>query len=512
MPDASGANGADAGGRRRERPVRPGQSEAPSVTDGRTSASTGREESAASLARTIARGERSSLEVVDSTFERIAAVQERLNPFCFVYEEEARALARKADDAVAAGAPLPPLHGVPVAIKDFTPLAGKRTTRGSYALEHWVPDEDPVIVRRLRAAGAIVVARTTTPEFAFSSFTESPLWGITRNPWDPTRTPGGSSGGSAVAVATGCVPLAEGTDMGGSVRIPAALCGVVGMKPSLGRIPMDILPTAFDSISHFGPLARTVEDAALFLSVTQGAHDADIRSLGDSPDYRDLRPDSLQGKRIALSVDLGFYAVDADVEANTRAAAGALEGLGARVEEVHLDWSRRVVDAWFAYWGVFLAASFGDLREAHAARMDPEVLRLMAEGDRMGAVAFKRLETVFTEQWKGLAAVFERFDALVCPTMALPAPKVGKDDSDFDWEDESGRLHGLDMTCPFNNVAPCPALSVPSGFTRDGLPTGLQIVGRRHDDRGVLEIGAALEPLIGWPAWHPPWESPEARR
>ena len=468
------------------------------------SASTACEETAAEVARQIARGERSSLEVVDAAFERIAAVQETLNPFCFLYEEEARDLAREADAAVAAGAVLPPLHGVPVAIKDFTPLAGKRTTRGSYAFEHWVPDSDPVIVRRLRAAGAIIVARTTTPEFAFSSFTESPLWGITRNPWNPALTPGGSSGGSAVAVATGCVPFAEGTDMGGSVRIPAALCGVVGLKPSLGRIPMDILPTAFDSISHFGPLARTVEDAALFLSVAQGAHDADIRSLGDSPDYANLRPDSLVGKRIALSVDLGFYAVDCEVEANIRTAADMLGELGAQVEEIDLGWSRRVVDAWFAYWGVFLAASFGDLREEHESRMDPDVLRLMADGDRMSAVEFKRLEFVFTEQWKELAAAFEVFDALICPTMALPAPAVGRDDSDFGWDDEFGRLHGLDMTCPFNNVAPCPALSVPSGFTRDGLPTGLQIVGRRHDDRGVLEIGAALEPLIGWPEWRPP--------
>ena len=474
------------------------------MTDGRKSVSTACEETAAEVARQIARGERSSLEVVDAAFERIAAVQETLNPFCFLYEEEARNLAREADAMVAAGAVLPPLHGVPVAIKDFTPLAGKRTTRGSYAFEHWVPDSDPVIVQRLRAAGAIIVARTTTPEFAFSSFTESPLWGITRNPWNPARTPGGSSGGSAVAVSTGCVPFAEGTDMGGSVRIPAALCGVVGLKPSLGRIPMDILPTAFDSISHFGPLARTVEDAALFLSVTQGAHDADIRSLGDSPDYRDLQPDSLEGRRIALSTDLGFYAVDREVEANTRAAADMLGELGGQVEEIDLGWSRRVVDAWFACWGVFLAASFGSLREEHESRMDPDVLRLMAEGDRMSAVEFKRLEFVFTEQWQELAAAFERFDALICPTMALPAPDVGRDDSDFDWEDASGRYHGLDMTCPFNNVAPCPALSVPSGFTRDGLPTGLQIVGRRHDDRGVLEIGAALEPLIGWPKWRPP--------
>ena len=471
---------------------------------GREAVSSPLDKTASALARSIARGERSSLEVVECACERIARVQERLNPFCFVYDEEARRLARAADARTASGVPLPPLHGVPIAIKDFTPLAGKRTTRGSCALEHWIPEEDPIIVKRLRAAGAIIVARTTTPEFAFSSFTESPLWGITRNPWNPERSPGGSSGGSAVAVATGCVPLAEGTDMGGSVRIPAALCGVVGLKPSLGRIPMDILPTAFDSISHFGPLARTVEDTALFLSVTQGPDDSDIRSLGDSPDLSDLRPDSLEGRRIALSVDLGFYAVDSEVEANTRRAADMLSELGARVSEVRLGWDRRVADAWFACWGVFLSASFGDLREEHASRMDPAVLRLMADGDCMDAVAFKRLEVVFTEQWRELAAVFRDHDALVCPTMALPAPGVGREDSEFGWDDASGRFHGLDMTSPFNNVAACPALSVPSGFTRNGLPTGLQIVGHRFDDRGVLEIGAALEPLVGWPQWRPP--------
>ncbi len=280
---------------------------------------------AVELARRIAERELSPVEVMDSTLARIDAVQPVLNAFCFVFPEEARAAARAAEQAVMAGKPLGPLHGVPIAIKDFTPTKGKITTRGSYAFEHWVPDRDALIVRRLRAAGAIMVGKTTTPEFAYSSFTESPLWGITRNPWDPGRTPGGSSGGSGAAVASGCVPLAEGTDMGGSVRIPAAFCGLVGLKPSLGRIPMDILPTVFDSISHFGPLARTVADAALFLRVAQGPDDCDIQSLVPALEVPVPPPGKVEGLRLALSLDLGFYAVDPEVAANTRAAAEALD-------------------------------------------------------------------------------------------------------------------------------------------------------------------------------------------
>ena len=215
-------------------------------------------------------------------------------------------LAREAERAVARGDDVGPLHGVPIAIKDLTPTKGKRTTMGSYAFEHFVPEESALIVERLLGAGAIMVGKTTTPEFAYSSFTESPLWGVTRNPWDTDRTPGGSSGGSGAAVASGCVPLAEGTDMGGSVRIPAAWCGVVGLKPSYGRIPLDFLPTQFDTIHHFGPLARTVEDARLFLSVAEGPDERDIMSAVAAARPLGARStDPVEGLRLALDVDLG---------------------------------------------------------------------------------------------------------------------------------------------------------------------------------------------------------------
>lgn len=283
--------------------------------------------------------------------------------------------------------------------------------------------------------------------------------------------------------------------MGGSVRIPASFCGVTGLKPALGRIPMDILPTVFDSISHFGPLARTVDDAALFLRVTQGADDRDIQSLAGI-DIPVPVPRGVRDLRFALSVDLGYYRLDPEVAQIVRQAASALRGAGAFVDEVQLPWTRAINDAWGRYWGVFLAACFGDLIAEHRALLDPRVVELIERGFATGAVEFKRLEQVRTKQWQGLAAIFRDHDALICPTMARPAPSVDLSDADFDRTDHDGRYDGLDMTCPFNFVPQCPALSVPVGITSDGLPVGLQIVGRRFDDVSVLRIGATLEDLI----------------
>ncbi len=459
---------------------------------------------ATELVRLVRARELSPVELVENSLERIDEVNGTLNCFCFVYPDEAIEAARAAERAVSAGSPLGPLHGLPIAIKDITPTKGKRTTMGSYAFEHHVPDESALLVDTLLDAGAIMVGKTTTPEFAYSSFTRSPLWGITRNPWNPERTPGGSSGGSGAAVASGCVPLAEGTDMGGSVRIPASFCGIVGLKPSFGRIPLDFLPTQFDTIHHFGPLARTIADARLFLDVAQGPDDRDIMSLAPALDLSGQPDSSAKGLRLALDVDLGCYAVDADVETTVRSAAGALADAGAEVEEVDLGWTGDLADAWLAHWGVYLAAIFGDALEEFRDRMDPSVVSLMDAGLAMSAVDFKRLEFVRTDGWKKLRPILERYDALLCPTMAHPAPPADADEGEYYQRSTDGRYHGLDMTAQFNFVSQCPALSVPAGFTDAGLPVGLQIVARRYCDDLALGIGAALERVRPWARARPP--------
>jgi len=459
--------------------------------------------SATALARMIRRRELSCEALLSASLARIEQVQPALNPFAFVFAEAALAAARAADAAVRRGAPLGPLHGLPVAFKDFTPTAGHITTRGSACFEGDVAESDPVIVRRFKAAGAILIGKTTTPEFAHSSFTRSPLWGHTRNPWDARKTCGGSSGGAAVAVTTGCVALAEGTDMGGSVRIPAALSGCVGLKPSLGRIPMDILPSCFDDHAHFGPLARTVEDAALFLRVAEGPDEADINSQPAPMPLPDRLDGDLRGLRLALCTDLGFYAVNAEVEANLLATARVLAEAGAVIEEVELDWGPELVEAWLDWWGAFQAASFARLLPEWRERMDPELVALIEAGQRLSALDLLRIDQLRSRQWRSLAAIFARCDALLCPTTALPAPPIEARDSDFELLDDAGRLHGLDMTCPFNLLGQCPALSLPSGHTAAGLPTAIQIVGRRFDDPTALRIGAAIEQGRPWRHWTP---------
>jgi Asp-tRNA(Asn)/Glu-tRNA(Gln) amidotransferase A subunit family amidase len=459
---------------------------------------------AVELARLIRARELSPVDVVGNSLERIAEVNPALNCFCFVYPDEALELARKAERAVQAGNELGPLHGVPIAIKDLTPTAGKRTTLGSYAYEHWVPEESAVIVEKLLGAGAIMVGKTTTPEFAYSSFTDSPLWGITRNPWDVSRSPGGSSGGSGAAVASGCVPLAEGSDMGGSVRIPASWSGVVGLKPSFGRIPLDILPTQFDTIQHFGPLARTVDDARLFLSAAQGPDDRDIMSLAPALDLSGPLDSSAEGLRLALDVDVGCYAVDAEVERAVRDAAAALEAAGAVVEEVDLGWTRELSDAWVEHWGVYLAAIFGHVLPEHREQMDPRLLAYMDAGLAMSAVDFKRLEFVRTDAWKKLRPILAEYHALLCPTMSMTARPVDEDDAPYYRETDDGLYRGLDMTSMFNFVSQCPVLSVPAGWSSDELPIGLQIVARRYEDDLALRVGAALEAVRPWAGRRPP--------
>jgi Asp-tRNA(Asn)/Glu-tRNA(Gln) amidotransferase A subunit family amidase len=460
---------------------------------------------AVELADNYRNGEISPLEVVQNSLDRIDQVNAKLNCFCFTYPEQALQKATAAEQAFADGTARP-LEGIPVAIKDFTPTKGKTTTRGSKLLEHWIPDWNPVLVERLEAAGAIMVGKTTTPEFATSGFTDSPLWGITRNPWDSSRTPGGSSGGSGAAVATGCVPFAEGTDMGGSVRIPAGLCGVVGLKPSIGRIPMDIIDTSYCNISHFGPLARTVSDAALFLDTVQGEHRSDIQSLPRC-ELSIPSPSDVRGMSFAFDVSLGFCAVDPGVENNLRASVEALREAGASVQEVELGWDAKIVDMWYGTWAIFMAAAYDNTTrvplDENRDRMSQGLVKLIEKGRKIDAVSARKWEFERTRYWRKLGAILENHHALLCPTMAITAPPIEMRDSDFGGFDSQGLLQCMDMTGAFNYMAQCPALSVPSGFA-DGLPTATQIIARRWDDALALRIGAAIEKAMPWANSRPP--------
>jgi Asp-tRNA(Asn)/Glu-tRNA(Gln) amidotransferase A subunit family amidase len=447
------------------------------------------------LARMMRGGDVSVREVTVAVLERAQDVSARLNPFSAILHETALAAADRADVQRLRGDALPPLWGLPVAIKDLTPMAGQPWTAGSMAFRNRIATKDAIIVERLRAAGAIVVARTTTPEFASSGFTSNAVQGVTRNPHDPQRTPGGSSGGAGVAVATGVVPFAEGSDMGGSIRIPAAWCGVVGLKPSFGRVPFAYLASTFDTISHLGPLARSVADARLFLRHVAGHHPADPFSLPGSWTEAGRPSRSLKGLRIAASSDLGYIAVDPIVRKGFADALARLRAAGAIVEDVDLGWTPAVHEAWAVMWNVTFAAWYGDLADRQPNDLSVPMHALIDAGRRTSAVELMAIEGVRSAIWADLVRQFETFDCLVTPTMATLPPPATDDDASHYHLLPDGHLYTVDLTCPFNLTSPCPAISIPSGSTQ-GLPLGFQIITPPHSDDLALEIAAAAEAVF----------------
>ncbi len=452
------------------------------------------------IARGIRAGRFSATGITGESLRRAHLVQETCNAFILIREDRALAAARAIDEAVAQGRTGGALLGVPFAAKDMTPTAGDLLTLGSWSTGERVADTTAPCIRRLEEAGAILIGKTTTPEFAFSGITTSPRWGVTRNPWDVTRTSGGSSGGAGVVVSAGVVPIAEGTDMGGSVRIPAAFCGTVGLKPSIGRIPMTILPSQFDSLSHFGPLARTVADALAFMEVTAGPDDADISSLPVPFDVDVARPVDLAGRRFAFSPDLGYVAVAPEVAEVMALTITRLREEGAVIEEVSLPWTRVLSDAWDDLWSVFMSGFFGDEAAFPRERMDSRVLSLIARGEAMSATQYKRIEILRSRMWDDLAPVLAQHDALLCPTCPITPPAA--EGGSFGQTLPDGRYAGLEMTSIFNLVPQVPALSIPAGLA-EGLPVGLQMIGRRFGDERLLALGAAIEAVLP-PIGHPP--------
>ncbi|MEM9279559.1 MAG: amidase, partial [Pseudomonadota bacterium] len=440
-------------------------------------------------------GEASCVETVSEIFANLPAVQSACNAFTEWFEEEAIEQARILDEKAKPSGKAGRLHGVPVCIKDMTPTKGHHTTLGSWSSGEGRTNYDAVIVQRLKAAGAIIVGKTTTAELAFSSFTNTKRYGVTRNPWNRLHTTGGSSGGSAAVVASGLVPLAEGTDMGGSVRIPAAACGIVGFKPSLGRIPMDIVPSSLETYSHFGPLAACIADTVLFVDVTSGAHPVD--ALSSRPAFRrevaDLAP--VSGKKIALSIDLGYCAVDPEVEAGLRKAVETLADHGVIVEEVELPWTREVFDQWCVRWNCLLALFPNTNTSVEKSKMDPELVECIETGRATSAIDLLKVDVLRKQLNAQLGAILSEYDALICPTNAVPAPLAEQTDASFGDTLPDGKMRAFDMAHPFNMVPSCPALSLPVGLTEQRLPIGMQIVGKPFEDEALLSLAASIEAL-----------------
>jgi aspartyl-tRNA(Asn)/glutamyl-tRNA(Gln) amidotransferase subunit A len=459
--------------------------------------------SALELAGLIRDRQVSPVEVVDAVLARIEDVNPRVNAFCTVAADEAREAAAAAEVTVMMGEELGPLHGVPVSVKDLVFTRRMATTGGSRLFADHVPEEDAVCVERLRAAGAILLGKTTTSEFGHKAVTESPLHGITRNPWRPELTPGGSSGGSAVAVATGLGPLAVGTDGGGSIRVPAAFCGVYGLKPSFGRVPQFPAFPGWETLSHTGPLARTVRDAALMLGVIAGPDDRDRWSLPtESGSFLDACEAGIAGLSVAWSPDLAHAFVDPEVARVCQDAAARFESLGCHVEVVTPGWDNPE-----EIFRVLAAAEFygawGDRLAADAPRMDRSLVAFLRYGETIGASPYLAAARRRHEFWTEVQRFLARFDLLITPAVAVPPFPVGRPGVNEIQGRAVSPLAWIPFAFPFNLTGQ-PAASVPAGFTESGLPVGLQIVGRRHDDRTVLAASAAFEAASPWAQRRPP--------
>lgn len=445
--------------------------------------------------------ELSPVEVVKAQIARNEAVGGKLNATTYTFFERALQEARAAEAKYkkTKARRTRPLEGITVGIKDFHSIKGEITTYGSRAYAGHKPDQTAPTVERLLKAGAILLLRTTTPEFAYSGVTRSPLWGITRNPWDLDCTPGGSSGGASAAIAAGLVTLCDGTDGGGSNRIPASLGGVVGYKPPFGRNPMD-REHPLENLLHYGPIVGSIGDAVLMQNVMSGQHVADICSLRDTvtlpSEYAPIR-----GMKIAYTPDYGFMQIAADVAKNTRAAVTALKRLGAEVEEVDLGWNWGALDTWMTRWEGAFAGLIGDILPRWRYEMSPFCLRIAEQGLRHSAARFYRTNAGRFEQWQTLGPILEKYDALIGPTVAVSSLPVTHDEAATDFT-INGKLVdayiGWSSTWLFNNLSWCPAMSVPSGFGDGHMPTGLQIVGRPFDDPTVFRIAAAFEKARPW--------------
>ena len=435
----------------------------------------------------------SPVQATESALARIARLDDQVHAFCLVDAQEALRQARESEARWLAGLPIGALDGVPTSIKDLLLTRGWPTLRGSRLINKdqvWL--EDAPVVARLREAGAVLIGKTTTPEFGWKGVTDSPLTGNTGNPWDATKTSGGSSGGSAAAVALGMGQLSVGTDGGGSVRIPAAFSGIVGLKPTYGAIP--IYPTSpFGTLAHAGPMTRTVDDAALMMDVLTGFDSRDWSALKvPAESFRAGLRMGIDGLRIGYSRDLGYVRVDPDIAASVDAAVKVLSDLGAIVEEVDPGFSDPI-EAYHVLWFAGAGKVIHGYDRERWGELDPNLLEVAMIGQRTTAMEFLAATQVRAELGLTMGAFHQKYDLLVTPTLPIEAFDIG-----LEVPSGSGMNRWAEWT-PFTypfNLTQQPAISVPCGLTSNGLPIGLQLVGPRHSDALVLRAAAAYADAV----------------
>ncbi|MGH7264174.1 MAG: amidase [Candidatus Rokuibacteriota bacterium] len=449
----------------------------------------------------------SPVEVTDTVLARIERLNPTLNAFLTVTADHARELARAAEGRATRGGLLGPLDGIPYSIKDLEPTAGIRTTYGSRFFEQNVPAEDGALAARLRATGGVLLGKTNTPHFGYKDMCDNLIGPPCRNPWNTERTSGASSGGAGAAVAAGLGPLAHGSDGSGSIRIPSALCGIFGLKPSFGRIPYWPSADLYATRSHQGPMTRTVRDAAVLLQAMAGPDARDPLSIDATPaDYLAACDGDLRGMRVGWSRDLGFAAVDPEVAQIAERAARRFADLGCEVDEAKIDWGNPYEFHKIIY-SVHVAARNHDRALARPDWIEPTLMRLLLDAARLSAIEYAQALLARTAFVERVRPTFERYDLLLTPQM--PVAAWSADPGPFEGlADLGGKpAHSIFDRVPFMypfNLTGQPAASLPCGFTRERLPVGLQVVGRWHEETDVFRAAAAFEALQPWAGARPP--------